>query len=191
MLAGLGRMRRVLLGDTLLDGFTPDEIEVIFAHEVGHHVFRHIRKMIFGGHHLQRRRFLDMRPPVGRSGPSVGGSLDYATLPVWLLPWLLLILTLFASLLEPLQNRRESSLRAAMRPLCLAADGAAGGLYFRVSQVGPTQQRRSRPALAGGFSCFTVIRRSPSGWRWPRKSAADRGEVWRDSTVAKIVRNCR
>ena len=46
MLAGLGRTRRVLLGDTLLSGFSPDEIEVIFAHEIGHHVFHHIRKMI-------------------------------------------------------------------------------------------------------------------------------------------------
>ena len=49
MLAGLGRTRRVLLGDTLLDSFTPDEIEVIFAHEIGHHVFHHIRKMIVAG----------------------------------------------------------------------------------------------------------------------------------------------
>ena len=31
MLAGLGRTRRVLMGDTLLDKFSPDEIEVIFA----------------------------------------------------------------------------------------------------------------------------------------------------------------
>src|SRR5262249_42722926 len=37
-LAGLGRTRRVLLGDTLLDQFSPEEIEVVFAHEVGHHV---------------------------------------------------------------------------------------------------------------------------------------------------------
>jgi STE24 endopeptidase len=49
MLAGLGSTRRVLLGDTLLNGFSPDEIEVIFAHEIGHHVFRHIRKMILAG----------------------------------------------------------------------------------------------------------------------------------------------
>src|SRR5262249_4997044 len=32
-LAGLGRTRRVLLGDTLLDEFSPEEIEVVFAHE--------------------------------------------------------------------------------------------------------------------------------------------------------------
>ena len=37
------------MGDTLLDQFTPDEIEVILAHEIGHHVFRHIRKMIVTG----------------------------------------------------------------------------------------------------------------------------------------------
>src|ERR1700730_9004076 len=45
-LAGLGKTRRVLLGDTLLEQFTPEEIEVVFAHEVGHHVHRHLVKMI-------------------------------------------------------------------------------------------------------------------------------------------------
>src|SRR5262249_16874915 len=45
-LAGLGRTRRALLGDTLLDNFTPEEIEVVFAHEVGHHVHRHLLKII-------------------------------------------------------------------------------------------------------------------------------------------------
>ena len=49
MLAGLGRTRRVLMGDTLLEKFTPDEIDVIFAHEIGHHVHRHIPKMIATG----------------------------------------------------------------------------------------------------------------------------------------------
>jgi STE24 endopeptidase len=49
MLAGLGRTRRVLMGDTLLEKFSPEEIEVIFAHEIGHHVHRHIPKMIATG----------------------------------------------------------------------------------------------------------------------------------------------
>ncbi len=48
-LAGLGRTRRVLLGDTLLEHFLPEEIETIFAHEVGHHVHRHIGKMLLMG----------------------------------------------------------------------------------------------------------------------------------------------
>jgi STE24 endopeptidase len=41
-LAGLGRSRRIILGDTLLEQFTDDEIETILAHELAHHVHRDI-----------------------------------------------------------------------------------------------------------------------------------------------------
>jgi len=37
-LMGMGNTRRIALGDTLVDTFTPDEIEVVLAHELGHHV---------------------------------------------------------------------------------------------------------------------------------------------------------
>ncbi len=37
-LVGLGRTRRIVLGDTLLDEFPADEIEAVLAHELGHHV---------------------------------------------------------------------------------------------------------------------------------------------------------
>jgi STE24 endopeptidase len=36
-LTGLGNTRRIILGDTLIEEFTPDEIETILAHELGHH----------------------------------------------------------------------------------------------------------------------------------------------------------
>ncbi len=36
--SGLGRTRRVVLSDTLTSQFTPDEIEVIMAHELSHHI---------------------------------------------------------------------------------------------------------------------------------------------------------
>ena len=35
---GLGRTRRILLFDTLLSRFEPDEVEAVLAHELGHHV---------------------------------------------------------------------------------------------------------------------------------------------------------
>jgi len=41
-LTGLGNTRRILLGDTMLKEFTPDEIETVLAHELGHHVHRDI-----------------------------------------------------------------------------------------------------------------------------------------------------
>lgn len=39
-LAGMGRTRRILLSDTLLSAYTDDEIEVVLAHELAHHVHR-------------------------------------------------------------------------------------------------------------------------------------------------------
>lgn len=46
-LTGLGATRRIILADTLLDNYTPEEIEAILAHELGHQVHRHILKSIF------------------------------------------------------------------------------------------------------------------------------------------------
>ncbi len=104
MLAGLGRTRRVLLGDTLLDSFSPDEIEVIFAHEIGHHVFHHIHRLIAAGIVYSAAGFWICDRLL--TGWVVGfhGNIDYARLPVSTLPLVMLILTVFAMLLEPLQN---------------------------------------------------------------------------------------
>jgi STE24 endopeptidase len=41
-LTGLGNTRRIILGDTLLDEFTTDEIETVMAHELGHQVNKDI-----------------------------------------------------------------------------------------------------------------------------------------------------
>lgn len=45
-LTGLGATRRIILADTLLDQYSDDEIEAVLAHELGHHVHRHIAKSI-------------------------------------------------------------------------------------------------------------------------------------------------
>ena len=45
-LTGLGSTRRIILADTLLDNYAPEEIEAVLAHELGHHVHRHILKSI-------------------------------------------------------------------------------------------------------------------------------------------------
>ena len=37
-LAGWGKTRRIIISDTLIESHDPDEIEVIIAHELGHHV---------------------------------------------------------------------------------------------------------------------------------------------------------
>src|SRR5581483_10386522 len=45
-LTGLGNTRRIILADTLLENYSPDEIEAVLAHELGHHVHKHIFKSI-------------------------------------------------------------------------------------------------------------------------------------------------
>src|SRR5207344_759657 len=45
-LTGLGNTRRIILADTLLANYSTEEIEAVLAHELGHHVHRHIFKSI-------------------------------------------------------------------------------------------------------------------------------------------------
>jgi len=102
MLAGLGRARRVILGDTLLDGFTPDEVEVVLAHEIGHHVYHHIPKLIAGGLIFSAVSFFICDQVLvwwlGADGFS------YDQLPVHALPLLMLLVTLFSMVTSPLRN---------------------------------------------------------------------------------------
>jgi len=100
-LAGLGGSRRVLLGDTLLDGFTPEEIEVVFAHEVGHHVHRHIVKMVALSVVLTAGGLWLADTVLRWSAVALGyhSFQDPAALPL-----LMLVLTLFGLLLMPAQN---------------------------------------------------------------------------------------
>jgi STE24 endopeptidase len=100
MLAGLGRTRRVLMGDTVLDKFRPEEIEVIFAHEIGHHVFRHIPKLIALGLVLSLVGFwvLDRVLLWWADAPTA------ATIPTSSLPLVMFTMTVFMLLLSPLQN---------------------------------------------------------------------------------------
>lgn len=100
-LAGLGNSRRVLLGDTLLEQFTPEEIEVVFAHEVGHHVHRHLPKSIvlsvvmsLAGFWLVDRVLNACAVPLGYESIR-----DPAALPL-----VLFVIAVFGLVLSPLQN---------------------------------------------------------------------------------------
>lgn len=46
-LSGLGNTRRIVIADNLLENFTLDEAEVVFAHELGHQVHKDLIKGIF------------------------------------------------------------------------------------------------------------------------------------------------
>ncbi|MFN4258050.1 MAG: M48 family metalloprotease [Gemmataceae bacterium] len=100
-LTGLGKSRRVLLGDTLLEQFTPEEIEVVFAHEVGHHVHRHLPKMIVWSVVVSAVGFFLVDTVLRWLAPRLGYvSFDQPAA----LPLVLLWLALLGFLLAPLNN---------------------------------------------------------------------------------------
>jgi STE24 endopeptidase len=98
---GLGNTRRIVLGDTLLDNFSDDEIETVLAHELGHHVHGDLGKGILvqsvltlGGLWLAG---LALRWGVGVFG--LNGVADVAGL-----PWLALVMGAFGLVTLPLSN---------------------------------------------------------------------------------------
>jgi STE24 endopeptidase len=48
-LTGIGNTRRIVLGDTLINEFSTDEIETVLAHELGHHVHGDISVLVAFG----------------------------------------------------------------------------------------------------------------------------------------------
>jgi len=101
MLAGMGQTRRVLLGDTLLDSFTLDEIEVVFAHEIGHHFYKHIPKLMGVGFCFSLVGFFICDRALAAW---IGPTYDPKQMPVYALPMVMLALSIFSLLLGPVQN---------------------------------------------------------------------------------------
>ncbi len=99
MLAGLGRTRRVLLGDTLLGRLNREQIEVVFAHELGHHVHRHVQKTLFC-HSLASVVLFALLYLV--LNPVSGSSPDLVQEAVRRLPVMALMLSVFTFCLKPL-----------------------------------------------------------------------------------------
>ena len=86
-LAGIGRTRRILLSDTLLSEHSDDEIEVILAHELAHHVHHDICSAIAIETMLIFTGFYAAHVVLGMAGTSFGltGAGDVAVLPLILL----------------------------------------------------------------------------------------------------------
>ncbi|WKZ41856.1 MAG: M48 family metallopeptidase [Anaerolineales bacterium] len=100
-LTGIGNTRRIVLGDTLINEFTADEIETVLAHELGHHVNRDIPLFIaFGtvsttlGLYLAS---LALNWAVGYFG--FAGPADIAAFPA-----LALIFSIYGLVTQPLDN---------------------------------------------------------------------------------------
>jgi STE24 endopeptidase len=86
-LAGLGGTRRILVSDTMLAQYSDDEIEVVLAHEMAHHIHGHIWKgilfesaLILAGFRLAAALLRQLSGPIGLRGAD-----DVAGLPLLVL----------------------------------------------------------------------------------------------------------
>jgi STE24 endopeptidase len=100
-LAGMGKTRRILLSDTLLSDYSEDEIEVILAHELAHHVHRDLWRgiamqsvVLLGGFYAADLILRTLLEPLQLRGIS-----DPAALPM-----LMLVGGVWSFLLMPIAN---------------------------------------------------------------------------------------
>jgi len=98
---GIGKRKKIVLGDTLLKHFTHDEIKVVFAHELGHDKERHLlislgvnALFIFGGIYLIQRILMEWLSSFG-----IVSLQDFAALPLFLF-----LFSLFQFVSMPFQN---------------------------------------------------------------------------------------
>ena len=98
---GLGNTRRIVLGDTLVEKFTIDEIETVMAHELGHHVHKDLPLGIIVQSviTLVGLWLADFIIRWGISAFGYNGLTDPATLPLFIVAF-----TIFGLLTMPLGN---------------------------------------------------------------------------------------
>ena len=118
MLMGWGNTRRIVISDTMLQRYTPEEIEVVMAHELGHHCHRDIARLIVAQSVLMLLGFYLMHVVLNWAVPELGmeGISDVAALPL-----LALVGAAFALLLMPLANAYSRHLEESADRYSLAA----------------------------------------------------------------------
>jgi len=100
-LMGMGRTRRIVLSDTLIQEYTISEIEVVTAHEIGHHLHRDIFRafVIQSAIYLVGLKVIDvilnlLIAPLGYSNIADPSAL----------PLLLLMFSALSTIISPLNN---------------------------------------------------------------------------------------
>jgi STE24 endopeptidase len=103
--AGMGRTRRIVLADTLLEQFTDDEIEVIVAHEIAHQAHRDLWRFVALGTVFTAALSFAVDRIAGRVISRFGSRIGIARMSdVTVLPLLSWLLSLIGLVFAPLQN---------------------------------------------------------------------------------------
>ena len=147
-LTGLGNTRRIILGDTLINEFTLDEIETVLAHELGHHVHKDIPFLIaFGTLSTTLSLFIaSLALDSAVSFFSFTSAADIAAFPA-----LMLILSAYGLLTSPLDNAISRWRENMADDYALSIHRQERSLCLRIYTFGKSKPRGDRPREMGGL----------------------------------------
>ena len=141
-LAGWGRTRRILLADTLIDEHSPDEIEVVLAHEMAHQVHGDIWKglaiqtaLVFAAFYAVHLALEAWTEPLGLVSVS-----DIANLPL-----LLLVTGAVALLALPVANGLSRRMEHAADVYALEKTGMAAPFASAMERLSKQNLSQKRP----------------------------------------------
>ena len=133
MVAGLGATKQIFLSDTLVEGFSPEEIEVVLSHEIGHYLHRDTFKIVLAGLCSALVSFYGASVVMERLIPYFHFSAlsDIAGLPLFLA-----ILLATGLVLMPLQNSYSRFLERRADGFALEATRNPGAFITMMQKLG-------------------------------------------------------
>lgn len=141
-ISGWGYSRRILVGDTLLESYTEDEVEVVIAHEIGHQVHGDIWRGIavqavlsFAGFYAIHVAFNAWSRRLGYEGPG-----DIAGLPL-----LALVVTALGMATLPLLNAFSRARERAADLYALRVTGLSEPFISAMEKLGRQNLTEIRP----------------------------------------------
>ncbi len=142
-LAGLGRTRRIILGDTMLTGYTQEEIIAVLAHEVGHYKHRDLLRLLSFGTVLAAVGFyavnICLTLLISRFGFS--GIDDIGSFPIFVF-----CLFVFSLLMMPLSNGYSRKREFAADEFAVKAMGSAEALVRTFEKLADQNLSDKNPA---------------------------------------------
>jgi STE24 endopeptidase len=142
-LAGLGRTRRIILGDTMLKGYTQEEIIAVLAHEVGHYKHRDMLRLIVSGAALAAAGFyiasVALHWLVARFG--FEGPHDIGSFPLFIF-----CLFVFSLVTMPLSNAYSRRREFAADAYAVRAVGSAAPLTAALEKLADQNLADKEPA---------------------------------------------
>jgi STE24 endopeptidase len=173
---GLGATRRIVIGDTLLTQYTPDEIEVVVAHELGHQVHRDIPKLILAQTAITLGGLAVVSLALGatlRAFPQYHGLADPATMPL-----IAATLAAFGLVTLPLANGFSRWVEHQADVYALESTGMSDAFISAMTRLANQNLAEAEPSPIIEFLLYnhpSIGRRLAFGHAWAQRMASGAG----------------